>query len=53
VATDHQAIHVDAQRSIARRAGSHVAETAGSHAVMVCQPTAVADVILTAARTLR
>lgn len=53
VATDDQAIHVDAQRSMARRAGSHVAETAGSHAVMVSQPSAVADVILTAARTLR
>lgn len=53
VAADDQAIHVDAQRSMAQRAGSHIAETAGSHAVMVSQPTAVADVILTAARTLR
>jgi pimeloyl-ACP methyl ester carboxylesterase len=53
VATDDRAIHVDAQRSMARRAGSHIAETAGSHAVMVSQPTAVADLILTAARTLR
>ncbi|WP_217809888.1 alpha/beta fold hydrolase [Micromonospora sp. NBS 11-29] len=53
VATDDQAIHVDAQRHMARRAGSHLAETAGSHAVMVSQPTAVADVILTAARTLQ
>ncbi|GIH20446.1 alpha/beta fold hydrolase [Rugosimonospora africana] len=53
VANNDQAIHVDAQRFMARRAGSHIAETAGSHAVMVSQPTAVADVILTAARTLR
>ncbi|WP_027345775.1 alpha/beta fold hydrolase [Hamadaea tsunoensis] len=53
VATDDQAIHVDAQRHMARRAGSHITETAGSHAVMVSQPTAVADVIITAARTLR
>jgi pimeloyl-ACP methyl ester carboxylesterase len=53
VAADDQAIHVDAQRFMAQRAGSHIAETAGSHAVMVSQPTAVADVILTAARTLR
>jgi hypothetical protein len=38
---------------MAHRAGLHVAETAGSHAVMVSHSTAVADVILTAARTLR
>jgi hypothetical protein len=41
------------RRFMAQRAGSHIAETAGSHAVMVSQPTVVADVILTAARTLR
>jgi pimeloyl-ACP methyl ester carboxylesterase len=52
IATDDQCLHPDAQRFMAERAGSHIAQTAGSHAVALSQPTAVADVILTAARVV-
>lgn len=37
---------------MATRAGSHLTETAGSHAVAVSQPTAVTDTVLTAAHVL-
>jgi pimeloyl-ACP methyl ester carboxylesterase len=46
-ASDH-AIHPDAERDMARRAGSETIEIDASHAVAVSQPAAVADVILTA-----
>jgi hypothetical protein len=36
-------------RSMAERAGATIAEVEGSHVIMVSQPDAVADVILTAA----
>jgi hypothetical protein len=38
-----------AQRAMSARAGSTVIEVAGSHAVYVSQPAAVADLIQTAA----
>jgi pimeloyl-ACP methyl ester carboxylesterase len=53
IATDDQCVHPQAQRFMADRAGSRISETAGSHAVAVSQPTAVADVVLTAARVVR
>jgi len=41
-----------ADRFMAARAGSHLTETAGSHATPVSQPSAVADTILTAAHVV-
>ena len=41
-----------AQRLMAERAGSTVAEAAASHSIYVSQPRAVADLILKAARSL-
>ena len=41
-----------AQRTMSERAGSTVVEVAGSHAVYVSQPAAVADLIRTAANGL-
>jgi pimeloyl-ACP methyl ester carboxylesterase len=49
VATADKAIHPDAQRFMAQRAGSTTVEIDGSHAVAVSQPVAVADLIRTAA----
>ena len=49
VATDDRMIAPDAQRFMARRAGSRVVDVKGSHAVYVSQPLAVADVITKAA----
>jgi pimeloyl-ACP methyl ester carboxylesterase len=45
VATEDRMIPPPAQRSMSERAGSTVAEVAGSHAIYVSQPTAVADLI--------
>ena len=42
-----------AQRSMAQRAGSTVVETAGSHAVYVSKPEAVAALIEQAAKAVR
>jgi pimeloyl-ACP methyl ester carboxylesterase len=53
VSTDDQMIPPPAQRAMAERAGASVAEAAGSHAVYVSQPAAVADLIKEAARSLR
>jgi pimeloyl-ACP methyl ester carboxylesterase len=50
VATDDKMIPPDAQRAMSRRAGSEVVEVAGSHAIYVSQPGAVASVIAKAAR---
>jgi pimeloyl-ACP methyl ester carboxylesterase len=50
VATDDKMIPPDAQRFMAKRAGSTVVEVAGSHAVYVSQPQAVAALIEKAAR---
>jgi pimeloyl-ACP methyl ester carboxylesterase len=49
VSTEDRMIPPDAQRSMAKRAGSEVVEVKGSHAVYVSQPEAVADFIERAA----
>ena len=49
VSTEDRMIPPDAQRSMAKRAGSEVVEVKGSHAVYVSQPVAVADLIEQAA----
>ncbi|WP_425293557.1 alpha/beta fold hydrolase [Mesorhizobium prunaredense] len=49
VATDDRMIPPPAQRMMAERAGSTVVETAGSHAVYVSRPQAIADLIEQAA----
>ena len=53
VATADRAIHPDAQRHMARRAGALTTEVDGSHLVAVSQPSAVAAVILSAAHSVR
>ena len=50
VATDDKMIPVPAQRMMANRAGAKTADQAGSHAVYVSQPKAVAAIIEDAAR---
>jgi pimeloyl-ACP methyl ester carboxylesterase len=45
VATDDRMIPPPAQRAMAARAGSRVTEVAGSHAVYVSQPAAIAAAI--------
>jgi pimeloyl-ACP methyl ester carboxylesterase len=52
VATDDKMIPPAAQRNMAQRAGSTVVEVAGSHAVYVSQPKAVAALIETAAQSV-
>ncbi|MGW7366224.1 alpha/beta fold hydrolase [Streptomyces sp. NPDC054841] len=49
VAADDRMIPPPAQRAMAERAGATVSETAGSHAVYVSQPEAVAELIRQAA----
>ena len=49
VATDDRMIPPDAQRAMAKRAGSSVEEAPGSHSVYVSQPDAVAGIIEKAA----
>jgi pimeloyl-ACP methyl ester carboxylesterase len=49
VATEDRMIPPDAQRTMARRAGSTVVEVSGSHAVYVSQPEAVRSIVNTAA----
>ena len=51
VATDDRMIPPAAQRSMAKRAGATVVEVAGSHAVYVSQPGAVAHLIEQAAKS--
>jgi pimeloyl-ACP methyl ester carboxylesterase len=48
VATGDKTIGTDAVRSMAKRAGATITEVEGSHVIMVSQPQAVTDVILTA-----
>jgi pimeloyl-ACP methyl ester carboxylesterase len=48
VATEDRMIPPPAQRSMSERAGSSVVESAGSHAIYMSQPTAVADLIRSA-----
>jgi pimeloyl-ACP methyl ester carboxylesterase len=52
VATEDRMIPPPAQRSMAMRAGSHVEEAAGSHAIYVSKPGAVAALITKAAKGL-
>jgi pimeloyl-ACP methyl ester carboxylesterase len=52
VATEDRMIPPPAQRSMAARAGSNVIEVAGSHAIYVSQPGAVAALIARAADSL-
>ena len=49
VATGDKAAGTDVIRSMAKRAGAAITEAEGSHVIMVSQPGAVVDVILTAA----
>ncbi|AUC95531.1 alpha/beta hydrolase [Bradyrhizobium sp. SK17] len=49
VATDDKMIPVDVQRMMAKRAGAKTVDHAGSHAIYVSQPAAVAKLIETAA----
>jgi pimeloyl-ACP methyl ester carboxylesterase len=51
VATEDKMIPPAAQRFMSKRAGSQVLEIAGSHAIYVSQPKAVADLIRTAAQS--
>jgi pimeloyl-ACP methyl ester carboxylesterase len=53
VATDDKMIPPDAQRFMSKRAGSTVVEVAGSHAIYVSQPSAVAALIEQAARGVK
>jgi pimeloyl-ACP methyl ester carboxylesterase len=48
VATGDTAAGADVTRSMAERAGADITELEGSHVIMVSQPEAVAEVILTA-----
>ena len=49
VATGDKAAGADVIRSMAERAGAAITEVEGSHVIMVSQPAAVAEVILSAA----
>jgi pimeloyl-ACP methyl ester carboxylesterase len=50
VASNDRMIPPDAQRQMSKRAGASVVETAGSHAIYVSQPKAVAELIEKAAQ---
>ncbi len=52
VATNDKMIPPDAQRAMSKRTGAKVVEIAGSHAVYVSQPQAVANLIEEAAKSL-
>ena len=52
VATGDKAAGADVVRSMAERAGADIAEIEGSHVIMISQPQAVTDHILTAARAV-
>jgi pimeloyl-ACP methyl ester carboxylesterase len=53
VATDDRMIPPDAQRAMAKRAGATVVELKGSHAIYVSKPGGVAELIATAADTVK
>ena len=53
VATDDKMIPPSAQRFMSKRAGSTVVEAAGSHAIYVSQPNAVAGIIKKAAGAVK
>jgi hypothetical protein len=52
VATCDKAAGADVVRSMARPAGADIVEVEGSHVIMISQPKAVTDHILTAARAV-
>jgi hypothetical protein len=52
VATGDKAAGGDVVRSMAQRAGADIVEVEGSHVIMISQPQAVTDHILTAARAV-
>jgi pimeloyl-ACP methyl ester carboxylesterase len=52
VAAADQAIHPDAERDMAKRAGSEIIEIDASHAVPASQPARVAKVIVRAVRAI-
>ena len=52
VATGDKAAGADLVRSMAQRAGADIVEVEGSHVIMISQPQAVTDLILTAARAV-
>jgi pimeloyl-ACP methyl ester carboxylesterase len=52
VATGDKAAGADVVRSMAQQAGATITEVEGSHVVMISQPQAVTDVIVTAARAV-
>jgi pimeloyl-ACP methyl ester carboxylesterase len=52
VATGDKAAGADVVRSMAQRAGATITEIDGSHVIMISQPQAVTDVIVTAARAV-
>jgi pimeloyl-ACP methyl ester carboxylesterase len=52
VATGDKAAGADVIRSEAQRAGADITEVEGSHVIMISQPQAVTDVIVTAARAV-
>jgi hypothetical protein len=53
VVTEDKMIPPDAQRAMAKRAGSTVVETKGSHAIYVSQPGTVASFIEQAAKSVK
>ena len=53
VATADHAIHPDAERDMAKRAGSETTEIDASHAVPATQPADVAAVIVRAVKAIR
>jgi pimeloyl-ACP methyl ester carboxylesterase len=52
VATEDKAAGSDLVRSMAERAGATITELAGSHVIMISQPDAVTEVILTALKAV-
>jgi pimeloyl-ACP methyl ester carboxylesterase len=52
IATEDVGAGTDIVRSMAQRAGAKVTELKGSHAIMISQPQAVADVIVEAAQVI-
>jgi pimeloyl-ACP methyl ester carboxylesterase len=52
VPTGDKAVGTDVIRSMAERAGAEITEVNGSHAIMISQPQAVADVIMKALRAV-
>jgi len=52
VATADHAIHPNAERDMAKRAGSEITETDASHAVLATHPADVAAVIVRAVKAI-